>query len=365
MTPLRLLETVCSLSLQVTLLVSAAALLGRYACRSDRARDQLWTASFVALLLLCCGDLALPHLRLLPVPASVVAPAMGMQVAEHAGLLAWLAVVWCAGTTLLLSRLALGIVRAWLLLRRASAISPRDLPQPWGERDVMRASGEEPGGEMAIRFLKTADVLTPFCWQWHRPVIVLPESVLTFSGEEIAAVIRHELAHLSFAHPLSLFVQRLAEAALWFHPAVWWAVRQASAAREFACDTRAARSSSEAAALVRSLLSLAEFDNRRVRSNLASSATGESPTILAARAKKLSRFPSVGSVEGPLHVRFLFLSIACATMLFLWVTMDVSASTRSLWSPWPTWSARVLRSVGITARDYEIDGHRLRLHTPH
>ena len=51
--------------------------------------------------------------------------------------------------------------------------------------------------------------------------------------------------------------------------------------------------------------------------------------------------------------------IACAAMTMLWVPIDLGASTRSLWSPWPSWSARALQSVGIAARDYEIDGHRL------
>ncbi len=193
MTPLRVLETVCSLSLQVTLLVAAAALLARYACRSDRARDQLWTATFVALLLLCCGDLALPHLRLLPVPASIVDPALGTLVAERAWPLAWVAVVWGAGAALLLGRLALGTLRAGLLFRRAVAIPPLRLAATVGAAFVSSASDERPARGTGIRFLTTSEILTPFCWQWHRPTIVLPEFLLTFSAEEMAVVIRHEL----------------------------------------------------------------------------------------------------------------------------------------------------------------------------
>ena len=62
------------------------------------------------------------------------------------------------------------------------------------------------------------------------------------------------------------------------------------------------------------------------------------------------------------NLAFVPAVIAIAAMLLLWIPVDVAASTRSAWSPWPTWSARVLQAVGVAARDYEIDGHRLRPH---
>ena len=211
-----------------------------------------------------------------------------------------------------------------------------------------------------IRFLSTAKNLGPFCWQFQRPTIVLPEVVLAFPGEEIAAVIRHESVHLCNAHPLWLFVQRLIEATLWFHPAVWWAGRQASATREFACDHQAAPTPESAAALLRSLLRLAQLDCRLTPSSLASAATGASPSVLAERARRLSG-ANVARSHGHARLNWTLVPvlISCAAVTMLWVPIDFGASTRSLWSPWPSWSARALQSVGITARDYEVDGHRL------
>ncbi len=232
-----------------------------------------------------------------------------------------------------------------------------------GSDEGPRTPGAEspPAVDLArIRFLSTTKSLGPFCWQFQHPTIVLPEVVLSFPAEEIAAVIRHESVHLRRAHPLWLFVQRLIEATLWFHPAVWWAGRQASATREFACDRQAAPTPETAAALLRSLLRLARLGCRPSPSSLASAATGASASVLAERARRLAG-ASDTLTRGHLSVNWTLMPvlIACAAMTMLWVPIDLGASTRSLWSPWPSWSARALQSVGIAARDYEIDGHRL------
>ena len=104
----------------------------------------------------------------------------------------------------------------------------------------------------------SADNVSPFCWQFHRPVIVLPEVVRNFPPAEQAAILRHERAHIRLQHPLHLFLQRIVEAILWFHPFVWWASRQAAAAREFRCDRDAVRTRHEVADYLRSLLRLIE-----------------------------------------------------------------------------------------------------------
>lgn len=41
------------------------------------------------------------------------------------------------------------------------------------------------------------------------------------------------------------------------------------------------------------------------------------------------------------------------------VPIDVTASPRSAWSPWPAWSAAALHDVGVTVRDYEVYDRRL------
>ena len=99
MTPLRLLEVFCSLALQVALLVLATGWLARTVCRDVRDRDRLWSGCLLALLLLLVYDLCLPHLRLLPVPASVVDPSLLMQFEAQAGATWWLFGLWAAGAS--------------------------------------------------------------------------------------------------------------------------------------------------------------------------------------------------------------------------------------------------------------------------
>ncbi len=111
MTPLRLLETFCSLTLQVALLVLVTGWLARMLCRDDRDRDRLWSGCLLALLLLLIYDLGLPHLRLLPVPASVVEPTLGMQFEAQAGVTWWLVGLWIVGALFMLGRLVVGSLR--------------------------------------------------------------------------------------------------------------------------------------------------------------------------------------------------------------------------------------------------------------
>lgn len=48
--------------------------------------------------------------------------------------------------------------------------------------------------------------------------------------------------------------------------------------------------------------------------------------------------------------------------LGLWLPIDLAVSSRSTWSPWPRWSANVLREFGIMALDFEVYDDRIELH---
>ena len=364
MTHLRLLETLFSLSLQVGLLAAATLLCDYGLCRSHRGRDRLWTGCLLAILLLFVGDFCLPHLRLLPVPAEYVDPTLGMSIERHTQAVYWLIVLWLVGVLVNLGRIAAGLVRATGLLYRSTTIPPEQLPAPWGRLPAIRAADHWAHSANGVQFLATSEVISPFCWQFHRPTIVLPEVVLGFSADEIAAVIRHELAHLRYGHALWLFVQRLIEAVMWFHPVVRWVARRASQTREFLCDERAVTSRTEAEFLLRSLLRLTELAGRRAGFRLASKVVGDASGMLAERARRLSAVSAdVRDIQCGAVWVLAPAGIGIAAMLLLWIPIDVAASARSAWSPWPTWSARALQAAGIFVRDYEIDGHRLAPHS--
>jgi HEAT repeat protein/beta-lactamase regulating signal transducer with metallopeptidase domain len=70
-----------------------------------------------------------------------------------------------------------------------------------------------------------------------RPVVLLPVHIQTgFTPAQVEMLLLHEFAHLRrYDHWVAL-LQRLGEALLFFHPAVWYVSRQISAAREHCCD---------------------------------------------------------------------------------------------------------------------------------
>ena len=70
-----------------------------------------------------------------------------------------------------------------------------------------------------------------------RPLVLLPPAALTgWSPEQVEMVLLHELAHVRRWGNLVNLVQRVVEALLFFHPAVWWVSRWVRRDREECCD---------------------------------------------------------------------------------------------------------------------------------
>ncbi len=79
--------------------------------------------------------------------------------------------------------------------------------------------------------------LEPGLFGIWRPVVLLPECVVRgLSGNEIDAILAHELCHLRRRDNLLALVQMFVEALFWFHPLVWWIGARLVEERERACD---------------------------------------------------------------------------------------------------------------------------------
>jgi len=81
-------------------------------------------------------------------------------------------------------------------------------------------------------------------------------------GEELDALILHELAHLRRRDSESNLFLRAIHALLWFHPAVWRLTTAAVNAREESCDVDAVSQTRNALVLARALVRLAEQRQR-------------------------------------------------------------------------------------------------------
>ncbi|MBN1343018.1 MAG: SUMF1/EgtB/PvdO family nonheme iron enzyme [Phycisphaerae bacterium] len=80
-------------------------------------------------------------------------------------------------------------------------------------------------------------VLCPTVVGAIRPTILLPVSLLSgLTPEQVEVVLAHELAHIRRYDHLVNLLQRLIEAFLFFHPAVWYVTRRVRDEREHCCD---------------------------------------------------------------------------------------------------------------------------------
>ncbi|MEO8333673.1 MAG: M56 family metallopeptidase [bacterium] len=176
--------------------------------------------------------------------------------------LMWL---WAIGIGTHAGRLAVG---AWRLarLRRAASAAPANLVERVGS-----LAGSM--GIQAPQVLVSGSRIGPFVM---KHVLVLPSDWQL--GEELDALVLHELAHLRRRDVEGNAVVRVVEMVLWFHPAIWQLVRAAVDAREEACDLESAARSPSALVLARALLKLEERRH---------SALGANNGALAVRVRRL------------------------------------------------------------------------------
>lgn len=137
---------------------------------------------------------------------------------------------WLAGSVLLSFRLLLGWLATQTLLRTRLVLSADVTAQlarvGWRLRTsiprVVFAS-EHVSQALAVGFFKPV-VLLPAAW-----LLELPPNLLE-------AVVAHELAHLRRCDLWVNFLQRIAEALLFYHPAIWWLSARLRCERELCCD---------------------------------------------------------------------------------------------------------------------------------
>ncbi|MCC7424280.1 MAG: M56 family metallopeptidase [Planctomycetaceae bacterium] len=305
-----------------------------------------------------------PHLRLINTSATLRLPEQTPAGSMLSSFAAGLVALWGAGTALLIGLLARDAFILISLLCRSVplpaefdyALRVRVSGSGLSERDA----GTRNLGRKPIRILLSDRVRTACCFQLQTPTILIPRALLSMPCDDLVYVIRHEVAHLRFGHPLRFFVQRCAESIFWFHPAVWWASRQAVLTREFVCDEAAVSSKAEAARYLRALLQL--IISPAAKGPSGALGIGNHRGLLADRAESLSRH-QWSRQNNPLQRNAWIAvagSVAMVAVLTLWIPIGNSMSFRSLWSPWPAATAVFLHAAGIPARDYEVDGHRFR-----
>ena len=357
MTPPQFLELALSVSAQAAIVVAITHWLGRVT-NSEQTKCQLWVACHSLILLLVGIGLLLPHLRVFH-PWSTVnekSALVLLDVQQKLGeAVFW---IWAAGFVVALVAFVLRTFQINRFIRdcREIDLNQISLGMPDNELAI-----DHSGAQQTVKILANDAVAGPFCWQFHRPYIVLPNFLLGLDRRQLHLIIRHELAHLRAGHPVQLFIQRVVEMIFWFHPIVWWSSHQSALAREFACDAAVVESPGGVSDYLHTLLAVIQAGTGRPEAPSASISFGRGKTIVTKRAERL-----VAIARGVRPKRVLRLSPVAAhaslivlTVLVSFVRMpvNISASAKSPWSPWPTWSAHVLHDFGVQARDFETYDH--------
>jgi bla regulator protein BlaR1 len=354
-------ELIVSLCLQCTVVLLITRWLALRARFSTEA-DSIWGHGHLATLVICVAGVAMPHVRLLQHDQSLQILNTIAQSGLFRVLFSVFVLVWLTGVVLLSIGTVLSLIQTDRIVLRArqlsAAMGSEDAPQARFCKDTRQALDQ-----LRAILLYSNETTTPFCWQLHSPVIVLPEALRSFPDEELDAVLRHEIAHLKARHPLRLFLQTVIEVLFWCHPLVWRLSWEANIQRELASDLTANSSARQATIFLQAMVRLAE-DCRSIPNRLVAGLgfTGKGRSMIQARVDQLLSIEWSGNSHPQCRLRHIAcLWLATCIVMLAWIPVNAQVTDRTVLSPWPSLSAAILHECGIPVRDYEQDSHRLRV----
>lgn len=156
-------------------------------------------------------------------------PTTGERVAQYS--LQVMVGIYVLGVLAMLARLGMAVWGGRRLRRRCSPIlNPELLAR-------LSLSAERLGISCLPMLASCSKVATPVVVGIGKPWILVPASMLTtLSMDQIQLILMHELAHIYRRDLWVHFLQRICEAFLFFHPAVWYVNRLIARERENCCD---------------------------------------------------------------------------------------------------------------------------------
>ena len=177
-------------------------------------------------------------------------------------------IVWLAGV----AGFSIRLFGGWRLTARLRAQA--QLASPEWQRTLdsiaVRVKASWSGLNPRVRLLVSPVVGVPTVIGWLRPAILVPASALTgLPIDHITALLAHELAHIRRHDYLANMLQNVAEALLFYHPAVWWISGQIRDERELCCDDLAVAATDDALTYASALAELETIQPPQLRTVLA------------------------------------------------------------------------------------------------
>jgi beta-lactamase regulating signal transducer with metallopeptidase domain len=200
----------------------------------------------------------------------------------------WIFVAYLAGVVLMVLRLFAALFRAHRLASLARPLTDGPLVS------AIQTLARRWSMHFAPLLAQTEEVVVPRVVGLLRPVILLPASAVSgLTSDELELILAHELAHVRRHDMWIVVVQRLAEAALFYNPGLWYLSRRISTQREYCCDDLACGAQQRldgplrySAALVR-LIETAVPRHAGPANPLSLAADGRSPSELRRRVARL------------------------------------------------------------------------------
>jgi len=226
--------------------------------------------------------------------------------------LPWVVIVWLSGAAAFWVRLAGG----WVVAARMRSMLVRRAPPEW--QQILRKLGARIGLSRPVRLLVSALVEAPTVVGWLRPVVLVPVGALSgLPAGQLEALLLHELAHIRRHDYLVNILQSVAEALLFYHPAVWWVSGHIRAERETCCDDVAVSVSGDALTYARALAQLESCRPAHGIAHLGAAVAANGGSLAGRIARLLGQSrPAVRTGLGPGVLAVAILLVAAAFGMF-------------------------------------------------
>jgi BlaR1 peptidase M56 len=226
------------------------AISARMAKRPEQAHRCLVIAMLAALVctpLTPVADFGKWALIVLSDGENSMLPLMPASSMYWAGLIS----VWLGLSALASLRLALGVMLAASVVRRARVVKTETLAT------AAAAAASHFGLGLVPELRVSPHVQFPSIWCWsHRPIILLPRGICAWSDVNWASVFCHELAHYVRRDHWSCLLAEVLACVLPWHPLTWWCRQRMQLFCELACDDWALSTGVEAQDYAESLISI-------------------------------------------------------------------------------------------------------------
>ncbi|MFT5328464.1 MAG: beta-lactamase regulating signal transducer with metallopeptidase domain, partial [Planctomycetaceae bacterium] len=262
------------------------------------------------------------------VPDSPASPSSTQQLSEFFGMFSALAsfLTWSyfLGVLFMTVRLTVGLRGGQSLRRDSTLVEDASLLTMVHEQAVRVGLRCAP----AIAYCEQISI--PIVIGIVRPMILLPATLVSgLSPDQLQALVTHELSHIRRYDLIVNLLQRMIEAVLFFHPAVWFVSRRISMERENVADDAVVAAGWPAVRYADALVRMAELSSTARTSNVAIqvaalAASGNSSSEFRRRVVRLLNGSS--SAQLRLSRSGVFAMVICtASLLVAPVAVQLSA----------------------------------------